>query len=210
MPRQTDALPFIGEIVCNLMELRELATPDIIAEGRDWYPSNARMIAQIATDASVTAHQAAGVFAAFSQNATWRANVTMATNYLFGHPRGMKSVLAEADAIMDGAGPDILLGKSGQSKRPDFWRNLAGDTNYVTCDRWHLRAAFNPGQYDDSPADLPSYISRNKKYAGYSIALTPEVRELVTAATRIVASRYDEAPSACQAVIWCVMRGTGE
>jgi hypothetical protein len=130
---------------------------------------------------------AVGVFAAFSQNATWKANVTMATNYLHGMGRGMKRVLAECEVMEEGADPTdyATLGL----KRADFCANLLGDTWRVTCDRWHLRAAFAT---DKEPT------------------LSDDVHALVTEATRIVAAEYGEAPPVCQAIIWCAVRGTGE
>lgn len=188
------ALPTVDDVVANLTAVRRSATRAQVLEGRAWYPAMGAMIRSIRDesshdtgDYSVSDALAVGVFAAFSQNATWKANVTMARNYLAGDGRGMKSVLAECERLEDGADPtdtDVL-----GLKRADFCANLLGIETRVTCDRWHLRAAF--------ATDAPP-------------ALSPEVRALVTEATAKVARKYRESPAQCQAVIWCAVRGDGK
>lgn len=181
------------EIAQNLRAIRKSATSAHIAEGRGWYSAMGGMILAIRDEAENATGDiapdalAVGVFAAFSQNSTWKANITMATNYMHGNGRGMKSVLSECYALEDGADPTdyMVLGL----KRADFCANLLGDETRVTCDRWHLRAAFGT----DSPPSLKAHI-----------------HDVVTAATRIVAAEYGETPAACQAVIWCAVRGTGQ
>lgn len=187
-------LPSIESIIDNLETVRRSATRAQVLEGRAWYAAMGDFIRSIRDEAAhdtgdygVSDALAVGVFAAFSQNATWKANVTMASNYLRGNGRGMKSVLAECEELEDGADPtdERTLGL----KRADFCANLLGIESRVTCDRWHLRAAF--------ATDKPP-------------ALKPDVHELVTAATRIVAARHRETPAQCQAVIWCAIRGDGK
>lgn len=187
-------LPPLAEVIDSLTYYRRTATRAQVLEGRAWYPKMGAMIREIRDetshdtgDYSVSDAVAVGVFAAFSQNATWKANVTMARNYLSGNGRGMKSVLAECERFEDGADPtsvDVL-----GLKRSDFCANLLGVESRVTCDRWHLRAAFDT-------MDAPT--------------LTPEIRALVTVATAKVAKRYRESPAQCQAVIWCAVRGDGK
>jgi hypothetical protein len=182
-----------ASLVANLRNRRSAATYAQIAEGRGWYPSMLGVIRAIADEASHATGEVAsdeiavGVFAAFSQNATWKANVTMATRYLHGEGRGMARVLNECYALEEGADPtdDDVLGL----KRSAFCANLLGDHERVTCDRWHLRAAFDTSK-------PPS--------------LSAEVRSAVTAATVEVAREFGESPAACQAVIWCVVRGDGK
>lgn len=189
-------LPSITEVERNLLEIRQSATRKQVTEGRAWYPAMSRLIREITLEAfdhvgEVADHGlAVGVFCAFSQNATWKANVTMAGNYLNGEGRGMRSVMAECEAMENGAHPRDVLGL----KRSDFWSNLTGDYDRVTCDRWHLRAAL--GLLDAPKAK--------------SIPLTPETHALVTEATRRVSKRYRETPAATQAVIWCAVRGDGK
>lgn len=193
VPKATQ-LPTLEEVVDSLTHYRRSATRAQVLEGRAWYPSMASFIRSIRDEAShdtgdysVDDATAIGVFASFSQNATWKANVTMARNYLRGQGRGMRAVLANCDAIEAGADPTdyATLGL----KRADFCANLLGIEHRVTCDRWHLRAAFDT-------MDEPS--------------LTPDIHALVTAATRKVAKRYRESPAQCQAVIWCAVRGDGK
>lgn len=189
------ALPSLEDMTARLDIIRASASAAQIADGRSWYYRNGRMIRLVAAaarnatgDHSLTNDHAAAVFAAFSQNATWKANVTMATNYLMGRGQnGLDNVMTELAAMEEGADPTvILMGKSGQSKRPDFYRNLIGRHTYVTCDRWHITAA-----------------------CGRTFDLLPSVRERITVATRAVAAKYGETPMQCQAVVWCVMRGDG-
>lgn len=183
----------VTAIAARLRAIRKSASSAQVVEGRAWYPAMGRFIAEIARDAinhtgeSVEKSLAVGVFAAYSQNATWRANVTMATRYLNGGgPRGLKSVVSEIDRMEAGEDPATAI---GALKRPDFYRNLMGRHTYVTCDRWHLRAAYG---------------------AESNVTLTAQVRADVTAATRLVAAEFGESASACQAVIWCTVRPSGD
>lgn len=191
MPR---SLPTVDAVAANLRAMRSTATTEQVTEGRAWYPAMGKLIRVIRDEAAfetgdhyVSDALAVGVFAAFSQNATWKANVTMATRYLEGAGRGMTRVLAECHAMEDGADPTeaATLGL----KRADFCANLLGNMDRVTCDRWHLRAAFAT----DAPPSLKA-----------------DIHELVTEATRLVAAEYGETPAACQAVIWCAIRGDGK
>lgn len=193
---RTAPLPTVETVAANLRAVRSSASPECVREGRGWYPSMLGFILAVRDEAFTytgdfaTDSLAVGVFAAFSQNAAWKGNVTMATNYLNGSGRGMRRVLAECEALEDGADPTdyATLGL----KRADFCANLLGDHERVTCDRWHLRAAFNVAGNGKPPT------------------LSDDVHALVTDATRIVAAEYREAPAECQAVIWCAIRGTGQ
>ncbi len=177
----------VDHVVFNLFAARAAATATQVAEGRAWYPAMGRLIAEIARESGLPKSVACGVFAAYSQNSTWRANITMATNRLAGLPQGgLKSVMREIELIEAGEDPAQAI---GALKRPDFYRNLMGLHTYVTCDRWHLRAAYGPER---------------------KVSLTADVRDTVTRATRVVALAYGESAMACQAVIWCAIRGDGK
>lgn len=203
----------------NLRKMRASATDAQIEEGRAWYPSMGQMIRDTADEAAhVTGDRpsdalAVGVFAAFSQNQSWKGNVTMATRYLHGTGSGMARVLAECDVLEMGEDPTDynVLGL----KRADFCANLLGDESRVTCDRWHLRAALNLAQYDpERPDTFPGGVgrSRDKKTGKWIVCakLDPEMHALITAATIVVARENGETPAACQAVIWCAVRGDGQ
>lgn len=189
---QTMPLPEYEQIVQNLRAERAAATPAQIAEGRDWYPTMGILMADLADEAfdatgdPISPEFVAGIVAAFSQNATWKANVTMARRYLGGGGlRGLPSVVREIEAIEAGTDPREAI---GHLKRPDFYANLTGDLEPVTCDRWHLRAATGSDK----------------------VKLDARVHDLVTRATREVAAEYGEEPATCQAIIWCVQRGDGK
>jgi len=221
------------EATANLRAMRASAINDHVTEGRAWYPENGAYILRIGAAAAkltgklVTDWQSVGVFAAFSQNSQWAANVTIATRYLNrgnAPGSGMARVLAEC-ALLE-AGADPTSSDTLGLKRADFCANLLGDMSRVTCDRWHLRAAFNVAAYD--PNDLsnaPKQMGRSReKYKPAKAAklgrthsdwmivvgLTADVHAMVTAATKTVAAEFGESPAACQAVIWCAVRGTGE
>lgn len=182
----------VSAIVANLRAIRSQSTDAQVTEGRAWYPAMRRLILTIAAecadatgDYSVSDSLAIGVFAAFSQNATWKANVTLATRYLSGEGRGMRSILAECERMEDGESPDAVM--SGL-KRPDFWANLCGDMRPVTCDRWHIRASL--------ATEKPP-------------TLNADMRAAITEATQTVAAEFGESPAECQAVIWCTVRPSG-
>jgi hypothetical protein len=151
-----------------------------------------RLIAEIGaecaaeTGTDISREFAIGVFAAYSQNATWKANVTLATRYLMTRElRGMGCVTSKLAAMEAGIDPADAMG--GALKLTDFYRNLIGLSEFVTCDRWHIQAS-----------------------TGARPTLTPKLHALITEATRIVAAEYGESPSACQAVIWCTVRPSGD
>ncbi len=187
-------LPSVDQIVANLTTYRVNATRQNVLDGRAWYGATKAMILKLRDDGAhasgrydVSDAQAIGYFAAYSQNASWKGNVTMARKHLAGRRRGLPDVLANCAALENGADPtdEAILGL----KRAAFCANMLGNEARVTCDRWHLRAAFNSDKYP---------------------ALDAEVLALVTEATRKVARRYRETPAQCQAVIWCSIRGSGE
>lgn len=197
--KTTTFIPTESQMVENLRAVRAAASAEQVREGREWYPAAGRLVRELAAECRIlksdciddflTVADVAAIISAYSQNQGWKGNITIARRFLSGDASGMKSVLAECERILDGEDPaTVLLGKGGQSKRPDFWRNILGRHTYVTCDRWHKRAAGCIGDPN----------------------LTPALREMITRATRRVAREYGESASACQAVCWCVMRGTGQ
>jgi len=184
-------LPSVAQVTATLRRKRRAASAACVEAGTRWYPENGALMERIAQEAftatgdPITSGFVAGIVAAFSQNATWKANITMARNYCLGTGQnGMQRVMDEIHALEEDAYPPAIF--SGL-KRGDFWRNLTGDLSAVTCDRWHLRAAFGDRK----------------------VSLTPEVHALVTEATTRVAAEFDEAPATTQAIIWCHVRGTG-
>lgn len=186
------AIPSHAEIVANLRAIRASSSPEQIREGRGWYPAMGRAIAIIGqecadeTGTEISREFAVGVFAAYSQNATWKANVTMATRYLMTRElRGMGCVTSKLAAMESGMDPAEAMG--GALKLTDFYRNLIGEDQYVTCDRWHIQAS-----------------------TGARPTLTPKLRDAITRATHEVAREFGESASACQAVIWCTVRPSGD
>lgn len=183
------------QVAANIRGYRSAATPDQTAEGTDWYPLNGSAIAEIASDAFdatgdyVAPDAACAIFAAYSQNASWKANVTMATRYLNGSgPFGLTNVRREVSEIEEivAAGGDPLSVDLGLKRGP-FAANLAGDLKPVTCDRHHIEVGF-----------------------GQRLPLTVELRATLQEATEIVAAEFGEDPAITQAICWVVKRGTGK
>lgn len=155
------------------------------AEGRNWYPQAARMIRRMAKDSGLTPMRAAGIFSVYSTNNTWKGNVTMATNACAGDARGMRAVLAKVERIQAGERVHDVV---KTSKLRNFSRNLAGDYNAVTVDRWMARAA----------GDFSGVQPEGERYAHIAQAI------------REAAEDMHETPAAMQAILWVAVRGGGE
>lgn len=130
----------------------------------DWYRDQARLIRRRARRVGVKGATYAGVVAAMSPAMTWQAksgayvNLDAADRVVERWQTGSRVTagiglghsVRTGFAILDGADPDTVLGPKTRS----FYHNLRGDHDYVTIDRWALRAAghtrdsVSPSQYD--------------------------------------------------------------
>lgn len=171
-----------GELVRTLCEWYDNADPESIRVGREWYRIAQREAVRLARVHGTTQHRAAGVIAAFSQNATWKANRTLADRYLGGQRRGLQKVLAECDRIMSGERPTRVLGH--MPKVVQFYRAIVGHEDAITIDRWALFGA---------------YLRR--------VPATPAHCDPARIAYREAAYACGEDPRDFQAIVWIEVRG---
>lgn len=170
------------DMVTWLVTQYENASSESVKTGRQWYPLAARIARKIARNHGLTFRQAAGILAAFSQNATWKANVALAHAYASGSPRGLSKVLTECDRIANGEKPSNVIGH--MPKVIEFYRSIIGHENACTMDRWALEAAYGCRV-------TPSLANQRKAQAAY----------------REAAQRVREASRDFQAIIWIEARG---
>jgi hypothetical protein len=154
-------------------------------KGRAWYPQVHAMIRKLARETGTTRNRAAAIFSVYSTNNSWKGNQTMARNACLGNPRGMKSVLAKVERVLAGENPSKVI---TSDKLRNFYRNLAGDYNAVTVDRWMARLA------DADNGSQPN----GARYAHIAQAI------------REAAEDVGETPAAMQAILWVAIRGASE
>jgi hypothetical protein len=166
------------------------ADDTVVAEGRAWYPSIVRTIRKSARTSGYSVAQVAAVYAANSINTPWARNLALAERAItdggmVGGTLGM--VVRKVNAILQGADIDSTLTSDPRNlKIVNFRRNLSGDYQSVTVDRWAHRVA-TMGARDDVP--------------------TGATYEAIATAYRNVAAMLGETPATVQAVTWVVARG---
>lgn len=148
-----------------------------------WYGRERNTVRRIARTYGITRRQAAGIVACYSQNCTWSGNVTMVSRFLDNptRPYGLGAAYRPAVRILAGERPLAVL---TSDKLRNFYRNLAGDDNALTIDRWAARAAG---------------VSDSRRMAAYA---------WIADAYREAARQRGERPAALQAIVWCQIRGT--
>jgi hypothetical protein len=162
-------------------------------EARGWYTLAQGAARALSKEHGVTLHRAAGVIAALSPMNTWAVNLMLAGRVLAAASRGrrrrparcgLRANVDKAWLIAQGARPlDVLSGPKVRS----FYRNMTGDLDAVTIDRWAARAAGLPDHY----------ASSQSRY------------DEVSAAYREAAKTVGLSPAVFQAIIWCSIRGGG-
>lgn len=182
------------EYVANILATFDVATPEQVRDGAEWYPAMARIMREHATVTGLSVAQCAGVYAATSINTSWSINLTLAARALAdGSLNGgtLTMVCDKVNAIIGGSDIDTTLTSDDKRmKLRNFWRNLSGDMTRVTVDRWARRIATG----DMSSKSVPQGEEYLRIAAAYSIA----------------ASRRNVDPATMQAVTWCVVRGDGK
>ena len=178
------------------------ATEEMRIDGAAWYPGMLAIMRAHSEETGLPVISCAAVYAATSINTQWSRNLALASRFLADMAAGIeafsnlktlgdnvekvfRAVTWDAIAIMDSivADPDNL-------KIRNFIRNLSGDYDAVTVDRWAMRIA---------------YGTLNGGY----VPTGDEYREIAED-YRIVAAEFGISPAELQAVTWCVIRGTGE
>lgn len=151
-------------------------------QGREWYPKARREARRLAHKHGLKLSQAAGILAAASLNQSWKGNLTLAARLCAGESVGLTRVRRECAAIIAGVAP---LDAIGGPKRKAFYRNIMGNTDVVTVDRWAARAA-----------DAERLLTRKGGY------------ETISAMYVEAAAKLNITPRELQAVVWCEVRGS--
>lgn len=198
----------------NIRIYRELATDQQIIEGQRWYADMTANIVGHSANSSFSVDQVAGIFAACSINTPWTRNVELAMKAIAesGLVNGtLKMVVSKVNNII--AGKDIaatLTSDKNNKKLVNFARNLAGDYESVTVDRWAQRVSTN---FADCEFNGEQPCARNKKTGqltgtGHSCGFVPKGEEYDNIANeyRQVASEFNESPAVTQAITWIVAR----
>jgi hypothetical protein len=138
---------------------------------------------KVAENLDTSLEVGASVVSAFSPRERWTSNVTKAVHFSLGKSvTGLSNNLKMAKASLH-LGYDALRGP----KTNAFARAIAGDESAVVVDVWMMRAS---GLGVDSP--------NKTQYT--------EISEAVTK----VANRFNMTPRTAQALIWIMVRGSGE
>lgn len=159
------------------------ATPGQIEQAAKWYFEAEKVANQVAENLNTSLEIGASVVSAFSPRERWTSNVRKAIQFSLGEKViGLSNNLkmAEASIVL---GYEALRGP----KTNAFARAIAGDENAVVVDIWMMRAG---GFGIDSP-NKTQYTE-------------------VTEAIKTVANKYGLTPRTTQALIWIMVRGSGE
>jgi hypothetical protein len=159
------------------------ATPGQIEQAAKWYFEAEKVAHQVSENLDVNLEIGASVVSAFSPRERWTSNVRKAIQFSLGEKVvGLPNNLKMANASLS-LGFEALRGP----KTNAFARAIAGDENAVVVDVWMMRAG---GYGVDSP-NKTQYTE-------------------VTEAIKAVADKNGLTPRTTQALIWIMVRGTGE
>lgn len=176
----------MSETVENILAVYRRATPDMVIEGRNWYPT-ARQLA-ISLD-PINLNKSAGVIAAFSPRMPWDRNIRLAQNlFETGIATGStKQFNNNAQRIFDGADPMDVLGL----KTTNFYLNILNPwaTGPVTIDAHAIDIAI-----------------ANRQGAKTRPGLTPKRYEEFANAYREAALLTNLVPCVIQAITWVTWR----
>lgn len=161
----------------------ENATPGQIEEASKWYFEAEKVAHKVAENLDANLEVGASVVSAFSPRERWTSNVTKAIHFSLGKPvTGLSNNLKMAQTSLT-LGYEALRGP----KTNAFARAIAGDENAVVVDVWMMRAG---GFGIDSP-NKTQYTE-------------------VTKAIKTVANEFGLTPRTTQALIWIMVRGSGQ
>ena len=171
------------EYVALYTEIAKRATYGQIEQAAKWYLDAERVAEKVANNLSISLENGASIVSAFSPRERWTANVAKAIAFSLGEiPVGLSNNLRMARAAIS-IGFDALKGP----KTNAFARAIAGDENAVVVDVWMMRAL---GLEKKSP--------------------NGEEYKVIAKAIKTVAVEFGMTPRAMQALIWIVVRGSGE
>jgi len=159
------------------------ASPGQIEQAAKWYLDAERVAEKVAENLDTSLEVGASVVSAFSPRERWTSNVAKAIAFSLGEKVvGLSNNLKMAQMSLS-LGFEALRGR----KTNAFARAIAGDENAVVVDVWMMRAS---GIGIDNP--------NKTQYTDISNAITE------------VASEFGLTPRTTQALIWIMVRGSGE
>ena len=159
------------------------ATPGQIEQAAKWYLDAERVAEKVAENLEATLEVGASVVSAFSPRERWTSNVAKAIAFSLGEQvTGLSNNLRMAQASIS-LGYEALRGP----KTNAFARAIAGDEHAVVVDVWMMRAS---GIGVDNP--------NKTQYTEISQAI------------KEVSAEFGLTPRTTQALIWIMVRGSGE
>jgi hypothetical protein len=159
------------------------ATPGQIEQAAKWYLDAERVAERVAENLNSTLEVGASVVSAFSPRERWTINVAKAVAFSLGEQvTGLSNNLRMAQASIS-LGYEALRGP----KTNAFARAIAGDEQAVVVDVWMMRAS---GIGVDNP--------NKTQYTDISQAI------------KTVSAEFGLTPRTTQALIWIMVRGSGE
>jgi thermostable 8-oxoguanine DNA glycosylase len=159
------------------------ATPGQIETAAKWYLDAERVAEKVAENLDIPLENGASVVSSFSPRERWTINVAKAIAFSLGEEvTGLSNNLKMAQMSLT-YGFDALKGR----KTNAFARAIAGDEQAVVVDVWMMRAS---GIGVDNP--------NKTQYTEISEAITT------------VANEFGLTPRTTQALIWIMVRGSGE
>lgn len=177
----------------NILAYYDRADAAAIADGADWYPAMFRIMREHARKSDYTVAQCAAVYAATSINTPWARNLALAAQSIADgglHAGTLTMVRNKVNAVLGGADIDSTLTADPKRKKlVNFRRNLSGDYDAVTIDRWAHHVAT-----DGAKRTVP----------------TGALYETLAAAYRTAAAMRGVTPATMQAVTWVVARGKAD
>lgn len=180
-------------MVATISEAVRRCDDDVIGEGCAWYDDRApSVIRRLMADHGQSMGLTAGVLAACNVNTSWKGSITMASKMLAKIAAGepitcghLTTVCKAVQRIAEGEKPTEVLKHWPKIVR--FYRNMTGNLDPVTIDRWAARAA-----------GAEHMLGRAGGYEAIELAYQDAAHEVGLP------------PAMCQAVVWVAIRGSAE
>lgn len=203
------------DYVSNIRSAMNAATTGDVRIGERWYARMDSLTAGYAQRLDLTPQQVGGVFAAYSINTPWGANLRMASRlmHIRAPYRGtLTDSIVKAERIMSGEDIDDVLSPpkvlkhsikpSDKYKTRMFARACSGDEDAVVVDRWALSVAQG---WAECPNKSPKPCGKNNRHSCQRVPTGDEYLT-VAAAYAKVARRRKHTPRQVQAIVWVQAR----
>jgi len=195
----------VADVACDTLHSADV---DTIREGVEWYPRAYRFARDLAYSAGISIDQASAIMAVLSPRLRWQHNLDDADRVAHGSSDNVAALgpnLVKAWNILEATDTDTINGIVGGRKVRSFWRNIRYPNNSldVTLDGWMatgFRGALEAtsGLSDLSPTRCAKLLYVRGSY------------DAISDGVRVAADRHAISPSALQAILWIVWRGSAE